>query len=31
MGGKQGRDPAKLAEAFLQLAARDEPPIRFAA
>ena len=31
MNGKQGGDPAKLAEALVQLAALDEPPARFAA
>ena len=31
MDGKQGGDPAKLAEALVQLAAMDEPPFRFAA
>jgi NAD(P)-dependent dehydrogenase (short-subunit alcohol dehydrogenase family) len=31
MDGKQGGDPAKLAEALVQLAALDEPPLRFAA
>jgi NAD(P)-dependent dehydrogenase (short-subunit alcohol dehydrogenase family) len=31
MDGKQGGDPAKLAEALLALAALDEPPVRFAA
>jgi NAD(P)-dependent dehydrogenase (short-subunit alcohol dehydrogenase family) len=29
--GKQGGDPAKLAEALVELAALKEPPIRFAA
>ncbi|OUL73452.1 SDR family oxidoreductase [Paraburkholderia hospita] len=31
MDGKQGGDPAKLAEAIVQLAGLDEPPARFAA
>lgn len=31
MNGKQGGDPAKLANALVQLAALDEPPARFAA
>ncbi len=31
MDGKQGGDPAKLAHALVQLAALDEPPIRFVA
>ena len=31
MNGKQGGDPTKLANALVQLAARDEPPMRFAA
>jgi len=31
MNGKQGGDPAKLADALVQLAALDEPPARFAA
>ncbi|MFM0340192.1 SDR family oxidoreductase [Paraburkholderia fungorum] len=31
MDGKQGGDPAKLANAILQLAGLDEPPARFAA
>ena len=31
MDGKQGGDPAKLAAAFVQLAALEEPPARFAA
>ena len=31
MDGKQGGDPAKLADALLQLAALDQPPVRFAA
>jgi NAD(P)-dependent dehydrogenase (short-subunit alcohol dehydrogenase family) len=31
MDGKQGGDPAKLAEALVTLAALDEPPLRFAA
>jgi len=29
--GKQGGDPAKLAQALVQLAALEEPPARFAA
>jgi NAD(P)-dependent dehydrogenase (short-subunit alcohol dehydrogenase family) len=31
MDGQQGGDPAKLADALIQLAARDEPPQRFPA
>ena len=31
MDGKQGGDPAKLAAAIVALAARNEPPLRFAA
>jgi hypothetical protein len=31
MDGKQGGDPAKLAEALVRLAALKEPPTRFAA
>ena len=31
MNGKQGGDPAKLADALVQLAALDEPPLRFVA
>ena len=31
MDGKQGGDPAKLAQALVQLVALDEPPLRFAA
>jgi NAD(P)-dependent dehydrogenase (short-subunit alcohol dehydrogenase family) len=31
MNGKQGGDPAKLATALVQLAGRDEPPLRWAA
>jgi NAD(P)-dependent dehydrogenase (short-subunit alcohol dehydrogenase family) len=31
MDGKQGGDPAKLADAIVQLAGHDEPPTRFAA
>ena len=31
MNGKQGGDPAKLAQALVQLASLDEPPLRFAA
>jgi NAD(P)-dependent dehydrogenase (short-subunit alcohol dehydrogenase family) len=31
MNGQQGGDPAKLANALVQLASRDEPPLRFAA
>ena len=31
MNGKQGGDPAKLAKALVQLATKDEPPLRFAA
>jgi NAD(P)-dependent dehydrogenase (short-subunit alcohol dehydrogenase family) len=30
MDGKQGGDPAKLADALVQLTALDEPPVRFA-
>jgi NAD(P)-dependent dehydrogenase (short-subunit alcohol dehydrogenase family) len=31
MNGQQGGDPAKLANALVELASRDEPPLRFAA
>jgi len=31
MNGKQGGDPAKLADALVIIAAMDEPPLRFAA
>src|SRR5215207_4709362 len=31
MNGQQGGDPAKLAEALIQLAGQEEPPLRFAA
>jgi NAD(P)-dependent dehydrogenase (short-subunit alcohol dehydrogenase family) len=31
MNGRQGGDPAKLADALVHLAARDEPPLRFPA
>ncbi|MDX6282116.1 MAG: hypothetical protein QOH03_3187 [Kribbellaceae bacterium] len=31
MNGKQGGDPAKLADALVELAAQDEPPLRFVA
>ena len=31
MDGQQGGDPAKLADALVQLATLDEPPLRFAA
>ena len=31
MDGKQGGDPAKLADALIQLAALEKPPLRFAA
>jgi NAD(P)-dependent dehydrogenase (short-subunit alcohol dehydrogenase family) len=31
MNGKQGGDPAKLADALVQVIALDEPPVRFAA
>ena len=31
MNGQQGGDPAKLAEALIQLAALEEPPVRFVA
>ena len=31
MDGKQGGDPAKLADALVRLAALEEPPLRFAA
>ena len=30
MNGQQGGDPAKLANALVQLASQDEPPLRFA-
>ena len=30
MDGTQGGDPAKLADALIELAAVDEPPLRFA-
>jgi len=30
MDGKQGGDPAKLAQAIVQLAGLEEPPLRFA-
>ena len=30
-GGQQGGDPAKLANALVQLAGQDEPPLRFRA
>jgi NAD(P)-dependent dehydrogenase (short-subunit alcohol dehydrogenase family) len=31
MNGRQGGDPAKLADALVHLAAQDEPPLRFPA
>src|SRR6266536_5209523 len=31
MDGQQGGDPAKLADALVQLASQDEPPVRFVA
>jgi NAD(P)-dependent dehydrogenase (short-subunit alcohol dehydrogenase family) len=31
MNGRQGGDPAKLADALVQLARQDEPPLRFPA
>ena len=31
MDGKQGGDPAKLADALVHLVALDQPPLRFAA
>jgi hypothetical protein len=31
MNGQQSGDPAKLAYALVQLAAQEEPPLRFAA
>jgi len=31
MNGKQGGDPAKLAEALVRLASQDEPPVRWVA
>jgi NAD(P)-dependent dehydrogenase (short-subunit alcohol dehydrogenase family) len=31
MNGQQGGDPAKLADALVELAGQDEPPLRFAA
>jgi NAD(P)-dependent dehydrogenase (short-subunit alcohol dehydrogenase family) len=31
MDGKQGGDPAKLADALIQVIALDQPPVRFAA
>ena len=31
MNGKQGGDPAKLADALLQIASQDQPPLRFPA
>jgi len=31
MNGRQGGDPAKLADALIHLAAQDEPPLRFPA
>jgi NAD(P)-dependent dehydrogenase (short-subunit alcohol dehydrogenase family) len=31
MNGRQGGDPAKLAEALVRLAAQDEPPVRWVA
>jgi len=31
MNGKQGCDPARLANALVQLASQDEPPLRWVA
>ena len=31
MDGRQGGDPAKFADALVQLVALDDPPLRFAA
>jgi hypothetical protein len=31
MNGQQGGDPAKLANALVQLASQDEPPLRWVA
>ena len=31
MDGRQGGDPAKLADALVWLAAQDDPPLRFPA
>ena len=31
MNGQQSGDPAKLADALVQLASQDQPPLRFAA
>jgi NAD(P)-dependent dehydrogenase (short-subunit alcohol dehydrogenase family) len=31
MNGKQGGDPAKLADALVQIASQDDPPLRFVA
>ena len=31
MDGKQGGDPAKLADALVELVALEDPPVRFAA
>jgi hypothetical protein len=31
MNGRQGGDPAKLADALVQLASQDEPPVRWVA
>ena len=31
MNGQQGGDPAKLADALVQLAGQDEPPLRLVA
>ena len=31
MNGRQGGDPAKLADALVQVANQDQPPLRFAA
>lgn len=28
MNGKQGGDPAKLADALIKIASQDEPPVR---
>ena len=31
MNGKQGGDPAKLADALIKIASLDEPPVRWVA
>jgi hypothetical protein len=31
MNGKQGGDPAKLADALVKLAGQDQPPVRWVA